>query len=70
MHQGGELFGLGLTGQYGNASAVADAKRGSNLRVVNHLNALALEESRQPFAVLAGVAAYFVKTRQVNAAGL
>ena len=45
MHKGAELLRFGLSGQDGDASAIAHAKRGSDLGVVDKLDALGLEES-------------------------
>ncbi len=70
MDKRGEGFRLRLSGQDGDASAVAHAKSGSNLLVVDKLNAFAFEERGQAVDVLAGVARDFVHGGQVYAIGL
>jgi len=70
MYQRGELLGLRLTGENGDASAVAHAERGSDLLVVDKLDALALEERGQTVDVLAGIARDFAQLGKVYAIGL
>jgi hypothetical protein len=44
VNKGAELFGLGLAGKNRNPSAVADAKRGSNLLCKDKLDAPLFDE--------------------------
>jgi hypothetical protein len=59
-----------LSRQDGDASAIAHAQSGSNVRVVDKLDSLRLEERGQAVDVLAGVSRDLVDFRQVNTVGL
>ena len=53
VNQGAELLSLGLSGENGNPSAVADAKRRSDLLGKDKLDALSFNEGNKTVAVLA-----------------
>src|SRR5216683_4449301 len=59
MHQSGEDFGLRLTGQNGDASAVAHAESGRDVLGIDKLNALTFDERQQTVMVLSHVAIDF-----------
>jgi hypothetical protein len=69
-HRGSAPFGLGLTGQDGDASAVADAERGSNLLGEDKLDALLLYKRHETVAVLSDLAAHLPHRGKLRALGL
>ena len=70
MEQSGEGFGLRLSGENGNASAVAHAKRGSDVLAVDKLDALTLDERNETVVVLAYVAVHLAHGGKLDAFGL
>ncbi len=55
VNEGRKLLGLGLSGENGNPSAVADAKRGGDLLAEDKLNVLGLDERNETVVVLSTV---------------
>jgi hypothetical protein len=70
MYERGELLGLRLPVQNGDASAVALTESALQVVAVYKLNAPVFEKGCEAVDVLAGVAAHFVHGWQVNAVGL
>jgi hypothetical protein len=70
MEQGGEGFGLRLSGKNGDASAVAQAKRGGDLLGKDKFDALTLNERKQTVVVLTHVAVYLAHGGKLDAFGL
>jgi hypothetical protein len=67
MHQRGEGFRLRLTGQDGDAPAVAHAESGRDVIGKDKLDALTLDERNQTVMVFAHVAIDFVHRGKLNA---
>jgi hypothetical protein len=70
MHERGEGFGLRLTGQDGDTSAVAHAERGRNVLGKDKLDALTLNERKQTVVVFAHVAIDLAHCGKIDSIGL
>src|SRR5260370_38583879 len=70
MYQGGEGFGLRLTGQDGDASAIAHAESGRDVLGEDKLDALTINEGKQTVVALAHVAIDFADRGKIDAFGL
>jgi hypothetical protein len=70
MEQGGEGFGLRLSRQDGNASAVAHTESGCDLLRKDKLDALTLDKRNETVVVLAYIAVHFAHHGKLDAFGL
>src|SRR6266852_2368405 len=70
MNKGGEDFGLRLTGQDGDATAIAHAESGCDVLGEDKLDSLTIYEGKQTVVVFAHVAIDLTHCGKVDAIGL